>query len=231
VNQTYTGKAATSAVSPPGANSGGSADSRSKFTPLSPADEEQVNQVIAGATHVWMTHIEAGVLDNDGAEVVVYAALIGAIDKSDDCYHDSGSNRHVFHRRESFDEYTEIQPVRVHAFGEGLTIAAIGAGSVKLQGSYKGILGNFTLTNCLHVPAAHANLISQVRLDKFGVSTYFDDGRVTLFKEDIPCVDGSIHNDMYRLNMWSMKTGAQDHEGAISMMAKATGDAPDFCTA
>jgi len=178
-----------------------------------------------------MAHIDTGILDNDKPEVVVCAAPIEAIPRSNDCYHDSGSNRHVFHSRESFEEYTHIQPVKVHGFSKGLTIAAIGAGSVRLRGSYDGSPTSFTLTNCLHVPAAHANLISQVRLNKFGVSAYFEDGKVMLYKDKVPCIDGQIHNDMYRLNVWPVGSGVMNDEVQMMMMTKTLTDKPDFYTA
>jgi hypothetical protein len=178
-----------------------------------------------------MTHIEPGILDNEDAEPIVCTIPINdaGLLKSDDCYHDSGSNRHVFHSEDVFDEYLEIAPVQIHAFGEGLTIAATGTGSVKLEGTYKGKSEIYTLTNCLHVPGAHANLISQIRLDKFGVSTFFDEGNVTLFKDGVPCIGGAIHNEMYRLNLRPIK--CKNNQQSIVMVTKTPRGEPDFCTA
>lgn len=176
-----------------------------------------------------MAHIGPSILDNDVPEVILCAVPIEQLEKSDDCYHNSRSNRHVFHGRHFFDEYTEIEPVKVHAFSEGLTIAVTGAGSVKLKVSYRGKPKIITLTNCLHMPPAHVNLISQICLDKFGVSTWFDNGTVTLFKDKIPCIDGIIHNDLYRLNMRLIKPETQ--QDSIVMSMKAFKDVPGFCTA
>jgi hypothetical protein len=206
-----------------------SRDTRSTFSPPAPASSDDVNQVTVGSNQVWMVQIEPGVLDNAEAEPVTCAIPIERMEKSDGCYHDSGSNRHVFHGREYFDEYREIAPVRVHAFGEGLMIAATGAGTVKLRGQYKGKSATFTVTNCLHIPGAWANLISQIRLDKVGVSTWFDDGNVTLFKKKVPYIEGKVHNDLYRLNMHPIKTGKT--ADVFAMAAKSPERTPDFYTA
>jgi hypothetical protein len=208
-------------------------DSRSHFVVpnTSSSDQAKINQLTAGASRVWMTHIPPGVLDNDKEEIIACAIPIAddSMEKTDDCYHDSGANRHVFHAREAFAEYTQIDPVRVHAFSEGLTIAATGRGSVNLRGTYKGKPAMYTLTNCLHVPGAHANLISQIRLDKFGVSTLFDNGKVVLFKDGAPCIDGAIHNEMWRLNLHPIK--AMTEGNSVVMLAKAKEGGADFCTA
>jgi hypothetical protein len=192
---------------------------------------DQVNQVIASTNRIWMMHLPAGILDNDQAEPVVCTMPIDdtVLERSDYCYHDSGSNRHVFFSEDVFDQYQEIVPVQIHAFSKGLTIAATGAGSVNLEGCYKGKSAIFTLTNCLHVPGAHANLVSQFRLDKFGVSTIFEDGAVTLYKDGVLCIDGKLHNEMYRLNLRPVK--AKGNRKSMVMRTKISGNVPDFCIA
>jgi hypothetical protein len=60
------------------------------------------------------------------------------------------------------------------------------------------------------------------------VSTWFDDGKVTLFKDNLPCIDGLLHNDMWRLNFELIELANEEDE-SIAMMATLGG--PDFCTA
>jgi hypothetical protein len=206
-------------------------ESRSGFIPPTPANPDQVNQVIASSNHIWMTHLKPGVLDNEIAEPVVCTIPLddSQIEKTDACYHDSGLNRHVFFSEDVFDEYISIEPVQVHAFSEGLMITATGAGSIKLLGTYQGKSAIYTLTNCLHVPGAHANLISQFQLDKFRVSTFFEDGKVTLYKDGIPCIEGAIHNEMYRLNLRPIKSDKSEESTVMAL--KASGNIPDFYTA
>jgi hypothetical protein len=207
-------------------------DSESPSTFIPPTTSvDGGNNFLTESNRVWMAQIEPGVLDNEKAEIISCALPITdarKMPKSTDCYHDSGTNRHIFNKRDMFSDYTEIAPVKVQGFSEGLTVAAVGKGTVKLEGSYKGMANTFTLSNCLHVPGAHANLISQIRLDKYGVATYFNSGYVTLFKNGIPCIDGTIHNEMYRLNMKPTKNDDTDH--TIAMMSQIT-DEPDFCIA
>jgi hypothetical protein len=122
-------------------------------------DKAQINHLFEGNPRIWMTRIEPGVLDNECAEVATCTFLIvdRSVGKSDDCYHDSGANRHVFHSREVFAEFSDIAPVRIHAFSEGLSIAAARKGMVKLHGTCDDKTEIYTLTNCLYIPGAHAN--------------------------------------------------------------------------
>ena len=114
-------------------------------------------------------------------------------------YHDSGSNRHVFHDRASFSTYTTIPPVK--GFGHQLITSAVGRGTVELRtqdGSR-----SFTLTNALHIPAARANLLSQIRLDQKGIGATLSNGKIMLFRttDGVPISDGSVLNEMYRLHL------------------------------
>jgi hypothetical protein len=126
--------------------------------------------------------LPAGTLDNETNEKVVCAIPLTTadFDNPNDCYQDSASNQHVFNRR---DVYRDITPVKIPGFSQGSMTAAFGAGDVMVKGEYMGEERTFKIKDCLYVPKARANLISQVRLDKIGVSAWFDDGKVTLYRD------------------------------------------------
>jgi hypothetical protein len=161
-------------------------DSRSSFLPpVSTDSTNHANLALTSQPHIWMTHLLPNVLNNNATECLVCALPItdNTLQRNEDCYHDSGANRHVFNRCNVFIDYSKIAPVKIHGFGEGLAAAVIGKGTVKLIGTYKGSSNIYTLSHCLHVPDAYVNLISQVRLNKSGISAWFENGKVTLFKD------------------------------------------------
>jgi hypothetical protein len=179
-------------------------DSRAAPTPPSVDPEIRAN-LSSAQLQTWLTHLPAGTIDNVGDEKLVCAIrpipINPGLNDPDECYHDSASNQHVFNRRELFQNYRDITPVKVHGFNEGFETAALGVGDVVVEGEYRGAKKSFTIRNCIYVPGARANLISQVRLDKVGVSAWFDEGRVTLYRDKKPCIDGHINRDeMYLLN-------------------------------
>lgn len=120
------------------------------------------------------------------------------------CIHDSGANRHVFHSRESFKEYKEIEPVRVNGFGKDLNTCAVGIGTVHVEAWREGgkkVL--YELTNCIHVPSARYNLISQAQLDRAGAAAVVGNGKITIHQQGLILLDGRLgSNLMYQLNMW-----------------------------
>jgi hypothetical protein len=78
---------------------------------------------------------------------------------------------------------------------------AVGRGTVRLHCTYGERTYSILLTNVLHIPAARSNLVSGVCLDKAGVTSTLGNGCVTLSLRGAPIVSGTIHNDMYRLNL------------------------------
>jgi hypothetical protein len=128
--------------------------------------------------------------------------------------------------KSSFTEYTPIPPLTVKGFGNQLTTTAIGRGTVLLK-TLNGAK-TITLTNALHIPAARANLLSQIRLDQRGIGATMSNGRVVLFRTEdgTPLVDGSVDNDMYRLHL----AITQPPKPAPSINA-ATADSAGFYTA
>ena len=97
-----------------------------------------------------------------------------------------------------------------------------------LKGSYNGLTTTFQLTNCLHIPDAHVNLISQVRLDQFGILAILGNGKVVLQKDGIKFVDGNIHNELYQLHVLPIKTGENAENTSLVMMANDPNEAPGF---
>ena len=106
--------------------------------------------------YAWSTH-----LDN---ELIIASLPVLDYDlpHSDYCHHDSAANRHVFHNKTAFEEYTPIEPLAVKGFGCNLSTIAIGRGTVRLWCTYGGCESSILLTNVLHILAARSNLISGV---------------------------------------------------------------------
>jgi hypothetical protein len=151
------------------------------------------------------------------------------IAKSDHFYHDSGANRHIAHDRAIFSEYMSIKPISVSAFGDKLATHAIGIGSVDLIGSHDGAKSAIRLRNVLHIPSARSNLISQIQLDKIGVTAKMGRGRIVLEKEGRVIISGNVQSDMYRLDVVpDMKE--EDIESVTAAMANLK-VSPGFYTA
>jgi hypothetical protein len=121
--------------------------------------------------------------------------------RNDTCHHDSGANCHVFHDRTAFETYTPIDPLCVKGFGRDLATVAIGRGTIRMQGRFGNKTCTMTLNNVLHIPAACSNLISSPLLDCTGVSALLSDGLATLSFKGANIISGSLHNNMYRLNL------------------------------
>jgi hypothetical protein len=142
----------------------------------SPDNDAIISLVVANETPVysWASHL------NDEVIVASLPILERDIPHSDHCHHDSAANRHVFHDRSAFENYTTITPLAVKGFGKNLSTAAIGLGTVRLRCKYGDRTSSILLTNVLHIPAARSNLVSGVRLDNAGVSTTLQNGTVVL---------------------------------------------------
>lgn len=145
------------------------------------------------------------------------------------CIHGSGANRHVFHTRESFKTYMEIEPVKVNGFGKDLNTCAVGIGTVHVEAWREGgkrVL--YELTNCLHVPSARYNLISQAQLDRAGVEATVGNSKVTLHKQGLILLDGKLStNLMYRLNMWPVPQTVDDRRQLEALVNAFTIDTMD----
>jgi hypothetical protein len=145
--------------------------------------------------HVWASFLD------DVAIQTTLPVLNRAVPIDNACYHDSGANRHVFHDRHVFEQYESITPLTVKGFGRNLSALAVGRGTVRLEGHYLEQTSPILLTNVLHIPAARSNLISGVQLDKAGVTSTLGNNSIVLSIHGNIIVNGTLYNDMYRLNL------------------------------
>lgn len=145
------------------------------------------------------------------------------------CIHDSGANRHVFHSRDSFKHYKEIEPVKVNGFGKDLNTCAVGIGTVYVEAWREGkpkVL--YELTNCIHVPSARYNLISQAQLDQAGVEAVVGNSKITLHKQGLILLDGVLSSNlMYQLNMWPVTQIVDDNRQLEALVNAFTLDTMD----
>lgn len=167
-----------------------------------PAEDNQdhVNLVLQGETpsqslQIWNTQVETDCL------VANLPILTTGTPKDDACHYDSGANRHVFHDQTAFQNYRKINPLTVRGFGRNLTATAVGCGNVYLEGNHRGSKSPILLTQVLHIPAAHSNLVSGPLLDDVGVMALLGKGAVVLSVDDVIMVSGTKLNGMYRLDI------------------------------
>jgi len=166
---------------------------------FSPDDQNNVQDATTNETpaHVWNFTLE----DSDEPLQASLPVLDRDFPRTDDCHHDSGANRHVFHDRSVFETYQSIKTVAVKGFGRDLSTPCIGRGTVRVQGQFGNRTTPILLANAPHIPAARANLISGPQLDNAGVTSTLGDGLAILSKGGINIVGGSLQNEMYKLNM------------------------------
>ena len=140
-------------------------------------------------------------MQTDVAVQTTLPVLNHTIPIDNSCYHDSGANRHVFHDRDVFEQYESIQPLTVKGFGRNLSALAIGRGTVRLEGHHRNRRSPILLQNVLHIPAARSNLIRGAQLDKAGVTSTLGNNGIHLSVRGDIIVDGTLNNEMYRLNL------------------------------
>lgn len=189
-------------------------DSRSYYHPSTSVHEYAVSQAEMGGICVGEElpgeYTESGIPE-------VLKCNASALDTSrpslEDCIHDSGANRHVFHSRESFKTYREIEPVKVNGFGKDLNTCAVGIGTVHVEAWKDGgkkVL--YELTNCIHVPSARYNLISQAQLGRAGAAAVVGNSKITIHQQGLVLLDGRLSSNlMYRLNMWPVPQSVDDN--------------------
>lgn len=192
-------------------------------------DEAHVNSILMGSHIILQTTVQDP-SEEDGKVMIGIPIINQASEKTNEIYHDSGANRHVFWDRSVFSAYREIPPIRVCAFGDNMAAMAIGKGSVTLKGSLRGEIRTFTLNNVLHIPAARSNLVSQSQLDKRGVGAYFGGGgklMLTMAGNDI--ISGALRGDLYRLDITPVVNPSDSIDPQILAVPNST--QPGFCTA
>lgn len=129
-------------------------------------DKAAIHAALCNETlgHTWLDHLDNEIL------VTTMLVLEDNLPISDACYYDTGANWHIFNNKTVFDTYVSIEPVAIKGFRKDITIAAVGCGSVCVEGHYSNCKCNITLTNVLYIPAAHCNLVSGIQLDKVGIT-------------------------------------------------------------
>jgi hypothetical protein len=136
----------------------------------------------------------------ESAFVVSLPVLGESAPKNDACHYDSGANRHVFHDHTAFEKYEIINPLTVRGFGGHYTAAAIGRGTVRLEGRYYGKKSTIVLTEVLHIPVAHSNLVSGLALNDAGIAGKLDKRTVILSRNGVAIVGGIVRNNMFQLD-------------------------------
>jgi hypothetical protein len=206
------------------------------FTPSTSDDKPSIHAVTFNETPncAWSASLNGEVM------VVTKPILEDVMARTDICYHDSGANRHVFHDKTAFETYESITPVTVSGFGHNHSAAAIGQGTVRIEGRYGNRVSQILLRDALHIPAARSNLISSPQLDRMGIASMLADGLATLMIRGQGIIGGALYNGMYRLNITVMRPAGgpqlrNTNLGALStitpLVAAATSDQAGFYTA
>jgi len=160
------------------------------------------------------------------------------VPKTHICYFDSGATRHVFHDRAAFVEYIKIRPLSVKGFDRAVTASAIGKGSVRLTSRIAGKKVSLLLTDALHIPTAHSNLVSGALLANKGVNILSAGNTFTLFSGAITVANGSMRGGMYQLDVGITQSAqtstpqSRDLKSRIGPIAATVNpDQPGFGTA
>jgi hypothetical protein len=157
--------------------------------------------------------------------------LHNAMPKSDTCLYDSSTNRHVFNDRAVFETYEHIQPLSIQAFGDKLSTTAIGRGSVCLRSRFGIRPSSFLLTNVLHIPQAHSNLISGAQLAQHGVVTTLGKQNAILTYNGVFIMSGYVERGMYRLNTKPIRPSPSLLSRISPMVASLNSNQTGFYTA
>ena len=91
--------------------------------------------------------------------------------------------------------------MNVNSFDSGLSAPAPAGGIVRLESIINGQKIMLDISDVLHVPTAHVNLISGSALDRKGVTAVTHDGKIELSKIGQVIAQGSLWNGLYQLNL------------------------------
>lgn len=169
--------------------------------------------------------------DDTSPVVATVPILHNAMPKSDTCIYDSGANRHVFNDRAVFETYEHIQPLSVQAFGDKLSTTAIGRGSVRLRSRFGIRPSSFLLTNVLHIPQAHSNLISGAQLAQHGVVTTLGKQNAILTHNGVFIMSGYVERGMYHLDTKPIRPSPSLLSRISPMVASLDSNQSGFYTA
>ena len=82
---------------------------------------------------------------------------------------DSACSRHMTYSRGVFDDYHLLQTPSAVSIANGMSIQAIGEGSIRLKVAIHGVIRNVLLHQVLHVPGLAGSLISVSQLQDRGI--------------------------------------------------------------
>ena len=184
-----------------------------------------VNSADSSGTLILSTYLD------DEPVVASLPVLSHNIPKSDNCYYDSGANRHVFHDRSVFESYENILPLAVNGFGENLSTTAIGRGSVRLTSHPTYHHSSILLTNVLHIPLARSNLVSGTQLHDRDVFATLGNHSLTLSHNGSIFLDGIVEHGMVRLQTKPIRPNASLLSRISPTVASLNSQQPGFCTA
>jgi hypothetical protein len=183
-----------------------------------------VNLTLLSDYHVWS--LEESDTSNNSPECKLPVVNM-SVSKTNHFFHDSGANRHIVHDRNLFDTYRHCEPIKVSAFGDKLSTHAVGYGMVNLKSRVGEVTYNITLRNVLHIPAARSNLVSQIQLDKAGITATLKDGKIELLKENRVVIRGWVEREMYRLALEVVQPTRKPTNACVHTIKTS----PNFCIA
>jgi hypothetical protein len=98
--------------------------------------------------------------------------------------------------------------VNVNGFNSGLLAPAPARGVVHLESIVNGHKIILDISDALHVPTVHVNLILGLALDQKGVTTVTHNGKIELSKNGQVIAQGSLWKGLYHLNLTSVQQNA-----------------------
>lgn len=134
-------------------------------------DTTQVQLLMSSDTKVKSPDIILMSHFNDNTVITMLPVFDPQQPKLDICLFDSSANCHVFNDQNLFELYQSISPIDVQGIGTDCLTKAIGHGNVRLQTHCVARVFSIVLTNILHIPRAHSNLISGGQFNERGVYT------------------------------------------------------------
>jgi hypothetical protein len=168
---------------------------------------------------------------DSGSVITTLPVIAGTSSKNDNCFYDSGANRHVFNDRTAFETYQTIRPLPVNGFGNDYSTTAVGSGSVRLRARHRDRVSSVLFTSVLHIPSARSNLISGPQLDNAGVVATLGHGRATLTHHGTNLISGAIENGMYRLDVTVIRPPSPVFPPLVQLSTQGDRSSSDFPTA
>jgi hypothetical protein len=117
-------------------------------------------------------------------------------------FYDNGDTKSIFNDHALFQSYHQFDTaVNVNGFDSNLSVPAPARGVIRLESIVNSHKLMLDISDTLHVPTAHVNLISGSALDLKGVSTVTQNGKIELSKNGQVIAQGSLWRGLYCLNL------------------------------